>query len=222
MSQLPESTESTCIDKELNIRALPGKHGKFTIRDISSSSNICINSGGGANSSSIPTTSCVRSVNVDESGFLKSTPPPPPQYSSLHQTKRQMRTQNAYASSNSSLSNNCDSKNLNEITTTVTSQIGVPATVESAEGKSAAKCVKSQTRQPCVQCALHWCMCGQTIECSRIFFLPPNAGLFVHSSISFTPFFVLFFFDFGFCDNATIYFVLFSLHFCPCAFLHCD
>lgn len=130
MSQLPESTESTCIDKELNIRALPGKHGKFTIRDISSSSsNICINSGG--NSSSIPTTSCVRSGNVDDSGFLKS---PPPQYSSLHQAKRQMRTQNAFVSSNS-LSNNCDSKNLNEITTTATSQIGVPATVESAEGK---------------------------------------------------------------------------------------
>jgi len=128
MSQLPESTESTCIDKELNIRALPGKHGKFTIRDISSSSsNICINSGG--NSSSIPTTSCVRSGNVDDSGFLKS---PPPQYSSLHQAKRQMRTQNAFVSSNS-LSNNCDSKNLNEITTTATSQIGVPATVESTE-----------------------------------------------------------------------------------------
>lgn len=151
MSQLPESTENTCIDKELKLRALPGKHGRFLlspprsdsiqqVRDISSSS-ICISSGGG-NTSSIASTSIARSGNVEEGsssssssggGFLKS---PPPQYSSLHQTKRQMRTQNAFVSSSSnSVSNNCDSKNLNEITTTVTSQIGVPATIESAEGK---------------------------------------------------------------------------------------
>lgn len=150
MSQLPESTDSTCIDKEPKIRALPGKHGKFLlssatitrstdsqIRDISSSS-ICINSGG--NSSNITPTTTTANIrsgsNVDDSGYLKS--PTSLQYSSLiQQTKRQMRTQNAFVSSSStnSVSNNCDSKNLNQITTTVTSQIGVPATIENVEGK---------------------------------------------------------------------------------------
>lgn len=178
MSQLPESTANTCIDKEPKLRALPGKHSRFLlsplrsdsqqVRDISSSS-ICINSSGGSSSSSTGTTAHTASiaaaittpiarsggVNLDTDNssssstntggiftgagsggsgtFLKS---PPPQYSSLHQTKRQMRTQNAFVSSSSnSVSNNCDSKNLNEITTTVTSQIGVPAIIESAEGK---------------------------------------------------------------------------------------
>lgn len=138
MSQLPESTEGTCIDKEPKIRAPPVRHGKFLlspspaesqIRDITSS--ICINSGG--NNSSIASTSIVRSGKIDESsGFLTT----PSQYSSLHQTKRQMRTQNAFVSSSSnSVSNNCDSKNLNEITTTVTSQTGEPAIIESTEGE---------------------------------------------------------------------------------------
>lgn len=195
MSQLPESTANTCIDKESKLRALPGKHNRFLlspprssdsqqVRDISSSS-ICISSSSSSSSSASTgttantntvglaaaataaaaaaaptTTSIARSgVNLDtdnssssintggiitgsgsgigggggSSTFLKS---PPPQYSSLHQTKRQMRTQNAFVSSSSnSVSNNCDSKNLNEITTTVTSQIGVPAIIESAEGK---------------------------------------------------------------------------------------
>lgn len=133
MSQLPESTEGTCIEKEPKIRALPGKHGKFLhspsraesqIRDITSSIS---------NNSSIATTSIVRSGKIDESsGFLTI----PPQYSSLHQTKRQMRTQNAFVSSSSnSVSNNCDSKNLNDITTTVTSHTGEPAKIESVEGE---------------------------------------------------------------------------------------
>lgn len=85
------------------------------------------------NNSSIQTL-IVKSGNIDGNNFLKS---PPPQYSSLHQTQRQIRTtQNAFvSSSNNSVSNNCDSNSLNEISTTVTSQTGVSATIDSAEGE---------------------------------------------------------------------------------------
>lgn len=89
------------------------------------------------NNSSIQT-SIVKSGNVDGNNsfltekHLKS----PPQYSSLHQTARQIRTQNAFVSSKNSVSNNCDSNSLNEIPTTVTSQTGVPASIETTEGMS--------------------------------------------------------------------------------------